>query len=88
MGGYLVQNVLVVNARLLILFLSDTYGGRIHDKPRKGTPLEILYYSWLETPTTPAYMAAVAGGLPYLGGLAGAPGDNGPAPAVGYWTAT
>src|SRR4029453_1100350 len=28
-----VKNVLVVNARLLILFLSDTYGGRTHDKP-------------------------------------------------------
>jgi len=28
-----VKNVLLVNALLLILFLSDTYGGRIHDKP-------------------------------------------------------
>jgi hypothetical protein len=27
------KNVLLVNALLLILFLSDTYGGRIHDKP-------------------------------------------------------
>ena len=26
------KNVLLVNAPLLILFLSDTYGGRIHDK--------------------------------------------------------
>ena len=28
-----VQNVLLVNALLLILFLSDTYGGRVHDTP-------------------------------------------------------
>jgi hypothetical protein len=28
-----VKNVLLVNALLLILFLSDTYGGRTHDKP-------------------------------------------------------
>jgi hypothetical protein len=28
-----VKNVLLVNALLLILFLSDTYGGRVHDKP-------------------------------------------------------
>src|SRR3989442_4053920 len=28
-----VKNVLLVNALLIILFLSDTYGGRIHDKP-------------------------------------------------------
>ena len=27
-----VTNVLLVNALLLILFLSDTYGGRVHDK--------------------------------------------------------
>ena len=27
------KNVLLVNALLLILFLSDTYGGRTHDKP-------------------------------------------------------
>jgi len=27
-----VKNVLLVNALLLILFLSDTYGGRTHDK--------------------------------------------------------
>src|SRR5712691_2398969 len=27
-----VKNVLLVNALLLILFLSDTYGGRVHDK--------------------------------------------------------
>src|SRR5467141_2505387 len=27
------SNVLLVNAPLLILFLSDTYGGRVHDKP-------------------------------------------------------
>ena len=27
------KNVLLVNALLLILFLSDTYGGCIHDKP-------------------------------------------------------
>src|SRR3977135_121120 len=26
------SNVLLVNALLLILFLSDTYGGRVHDK--------------------------------------------------------
>ena len=26
------KNVLLVNALLLILFLSDTYGGRVHDK--------------------------------------------------------
>jgi DDE superfamily endonuclease len=28
-----VKNVLLVNALLTILFLSDTYGGRTHDKP-------------------------------------------------------
>src|SRR6266702_311926 len=28
-----VKNVLLVNALLIILFLSDTYGGRVHDKP-------------------------------------------------------
>jgi hypothetical protein len=28
-----VKNVLLVNALLLILFLSDTYGGRVHEKP-------------------------------------------------------
>jgi hypothetical protein len=28
-----VKNVLLVNALLTILFLSDTYGGRVHDKP-------------------------------------------------------
>src|SRR5438128_10878406 len=28
-----VKNVLLVNALLLSLFLSDTYGGRTHDKP-------------------------------------------------------
>jgi hypothetical protein len=28
-----VKNVLLVNALLLILFLRDTYGGRVHDKP-------------------------------------------------------
>jgi hypothetical protein len=28
-----VKNVLLVNALLLILFLSDTYGGRTHEKP-------------------------------------------------------
>ena len=27
-----VKNVLLVNALLVILFLSDTYGGRVHDK--------------------------------------------------------
>src|SRR3977135_287482 len=27
------SNVLLVNALLTILFLSDTYGGRVHDKP-------------------------------------------------------
>ena len=27
------KNVLLVNALLTILFLSDTYGGRTHDKP-------------------------------------------------------
>jgi hypothetical protein len=27
-----VKNVLLVNALLIILFLSDTYGGRMHDK--------------------------------------------------------
>ena len=27
------KNVLLVNAPLTILFLSDTYGGRTHDKP-------------------------------------------------------
>jgi DDE superfamily endonuclease len=27
-----VKNVLLVNASLTILFLSDTYGGRVHDK--------------------------------------------------------
>ena len=29
----MVKNVLLVNALLTILFLSDTYGGRVHDKP-------------------------------------------------------
>ena len=28
-----VTNVLLVNALLIILFLSDTYGGRVHDQP-------------------------------------------------------
>jgi hypothetical protein len=28
-----VKNVLLVNALLTILFLSDIYGGRVHDKP-------------------------------------------------------
>jgi hypothetical protein len=28
-----VKNVLLVNALLIILFLSDTHGGRTHDKP-------------------------------------------------------
>src|SRR4029434_8117135 len=28
-----VKNVLLVNALLIILFLSDTYGGRPHEKP-------------------------------------------------------
>src|SRR2546426_443079 len=28
-----VKNVLLVKALLIILFLSDTYGGRVHDKP-------------------------------------------------------
>jgi DDE superfamily endonuclease len=28
-----VKNVLLVNALLITLFLSDTYGGRTHDKP-------------------------------------------------------
>jgi hypothetical protein len=28
----MVKNVLLVNALLTILFLSDTYGGRVHDK--------------------------------------------------------
>src|SRR5262249_19915122 len=32
-----VKNVLLVNALLLILFLSDTYGGRTHDKPISDT---------------------------------------------------
>src|SRR5256885_4509084 len=31
--GTLPKNVLLVNALLIILFLSDTYGGRVHDKP-------------------------------------------------------
>src|SRR2546427_6683319 len=31
-----VKNVLLVNALLIILFLSDTYGGRVHDKPIAG----------------------------------------------------
>src|SRR5437773_8369924 len=35
----MVKNVLLVNALLIILFLSDTYGGRIHDKPiAEATP--------------------------------------------------
>src|SRR5882724_4981064 len=33
-----VKNVLLVNALLLILFLSDTYGGRVHDKPIATPP--------------------------------------------------
>src|SRR6266571_941451 len=32
-----VKNVLLVHALLIILFLSDTYGGRIHDKPIADT---------------------------------------------------
>src|SRR4030095_6445215 len=32
-----VKNVLLVNALLIILFLSDTYGGRTHDKPIADT---------------------------------------------------
>src|SRR5882672_7493838 len=32
-GPMSTSNVLLVNALLLILFLSDTYGGRVHDKP-------------------------------------------------------
>jgi hypothetical protein len=32
-----VKNVLLVNALLIILFLSDTYGGRVHDKPIADT---------------------------------------------------
>jgi hypothetical protein len=32
-----VNNVLLVNALLFILFLSDTYGGRTHDKPIADT---------------------------------------------------
>ena len=33
------KNVLLVNALLVILFLSDTYGGRVHDlRIAEGTP--------------------------------------------------
>jgi hypothetical protein len=32
-----VKNVLLVNALLLLLFLSDTYGGRTHEKPIADT---------------------------------------------------
>src|SRR5207245_1342780 len=32
-----VKNILLVNALLIILFLSDTYGGRTHDKPIADT---------------------------------------------------
>jgi hypothetical protein len=52
----------------------------------KGTPLESLNYPWLETPTQDILHGFSAGSLPYLGYLAGAPGDRGPAPTVGYWT--
>jgi DDE superfamily endonuclease len=44
-GGYsgkkkdhTVKNVLLVHALLIILFLSDTYGGRVHDKPIADMP--------------------------------------------------
>jgi carbon monoxide dehydrogenase subunit G len=37
-----VQNVLLINAPLTILFLSATYGGRIHDK-RMPRPPRIPY---------------------------------------------
>jgi hypothetical protein len=30
--NHTVKNVLLVNALLTILFLSETYGGRVHDK--------------------------------------------------------
>jgi DDE superfamily endonuclease len=37
-----VKNVLLVNALLLILFLSDTYGGRMHDlRIAEATPYPI-----------------------------------------------
>ena len=32
-----VKNVLLVNALLIILFLSDTYGGRLHAGPPGAT---------------------------------------------------
>src|SRR5262249_42559480 len=42
------KNVLLVNALLLILFLSDTYGGRTHDKPiADATPYPLPPRSWL-----------------------------------------
>src|SRR5215813_9434346 len=44
------QNVLLVNALLLILFLSDTYGGRTHDKRiAEATPYPLPAGSrWLQ----------------------------------------
>src|SRR5262249_3137973 len=43
-----VKNVLLVNALLIILSLSDTYGGRTHDKPiADATPYPLPAGSWL-----------------------------------------
>jgi len=43
-----VKNVLLVNALLIILCLSDTYGGRTHDKPMvDATPYPLPAGSWL-----------------------------------------
>ena len=43
-----VKNVLLVNALLMILFLSDTYGGRVHDKPiADATPVSLACGEWV-----------------------------------------
>ena len=42
------KNVLLVNALLTILFLSETYGGRVHDKRiAEATPYPLPPGSWL-----------------------------------------
>ena len=47
-----VKNVLLVNALLLILFLSDTHGGRTHDLRIAGSrtwPLRIMFRDRCQT---------------------------------------
>ena len=42
------KNVLLVNVPLTILFLSDPYGGRVHDKRiADATPYPLPARSWL-----------------------------------------